>query len=312
MEILFLIENVLPEILFLFLFIIIFVSLLWHTWYLRIKDFWGILTRKSRFNPVHQINNDIPKDNAENSSTSWVSQDIQQEQKKQPETPDTSHKDPIPNQETSQNSNDEIPKDATLYIEKLLTLTKSSKTLIAKWMLVEARPLIVEWLSIDKNHRDLNMLLWQVYEQEGDYEKAEYIYKDIAHIYPNDAEILEKLGNILIIEKKYIIASEIYKKILSLTSETEETLYMLTNISQTLWDPVATEKYAQRYIRQWPKNPDILLIFANAQLALWKRKQAIDTFKTIKNLTPYNAEITETLQKLLVEEELAGNFSPHS
>lgn len=194
------------------------------------------------------------------------------------------------------------------HIEKLVWLVSSIRTLIARGMTSEAQALIVEWLSLDKNHRDLNLLLGQIYEQDGQYEKAEYVYKDMADLHPDDIEILEKLANVLIVEKKYLIASEIYKKIHASTGNTETTLYMLTHISNTLWDKEATREYARQYILQWPKNPEIMSLLASTQVDLGLRRDAIDTYKTLKNLTPYSTEITEILQKLLIEEELSNNF----
>ncbi len=196
----------------------------------------------------------------------------------------------------------------TSKVEKLTNLVSSIKTLIARGMMTEAQTLIIEWLSFEKNHRDLNLLLGSIYEHNGQFEKAEYVYKDLAELDPNDIEILEKLANVLIIERKYKIANEIYKKIHSFTGNTETTLYMLSHISNTLLDYEATLVYSKQYVLQWPKNPEIVALLAQAQIQLGHRRDAIDTYKHLKNLTPYSSEISETLQKLLLEEELANNF----
>ncbi|MBC7504008.1 hypothetical protein H7169_03475 [Candidatus Gracilibacteria bacterium] len=196
----------------------------------------------------------------------------------------------------------------TSNLETLISLVSSSRTLIARGMTTEAQVLIIQGLSLDKHHRDLNLLLATIYEQDGHYEKAEYIYKDMVTLRPDDVEILEKLANVLIIEKKYVIASEIYKKIHASTGNTETTLYMLTHISNTLGDAESTMIYAKQYVLQWPKNPEIIALLANVQVILGLRRDAIETYKNLKNLTPYSSEITETLQKLLIEEELANNF----
>jgi hypothetical protein len=83
---------------------------------------------------------------------------------------------------------------------------------------------------------------------------------------------------------------------------------MLTHISNTLQDQESILKYAKQYILQWPKNPEIITLLAQSQIALGMRKDAIETYKHLKNLTPYSGEISEILQKLLIEEELANNF----
>lgn len=197
----------------------------------------------------------------------------------------------------------------TSNVEKIANIVSSVRTLMARGMIIEAKALIIEWLSFEKDHRDLNFLLGTIYEQDWQYEKAEYIYKDMAELHPSDLEILEKLANVLIVEKKYHIASEIYKKIHSSTGNTETTLYMLAHISNTLEDHHSTLTYAKQYVLQWPKNPEIISLLANVQVILGHRRDAIETYKHLKNLTPYSSEISEILQKLLIEEELANNFA---
>ena len=131
----------------------------------------------------------------------------------------------------------------------------------------------------------------------------------MAEDFPNDGEILEKLANVLIIQKRYDIAREIYKKIVVLTGESEDSLYILTHLASELGDTKEKYEYARRYQKNWPNNPEILALLAQAEIALEKRLDAIETLKRLKNLTPYNHEIMETIQKLVMEEELAGNFN---
>jgi tetratricopeptide (TPR) repeat protein len=127
-------------------------------------------------------------------------------------------------------------------------------------------------------------------------------------IYPDDVEILEKLANILIIEKRYEIAMEIYKKIISLSGETEGSLYIMTHLSHELAHHEELYAYARRYQKNWPNNPEILSLLAEAEVALGQRQDAIQTLIKLKNLTPYNSEIMDMIAKLTTEEELAGNF----
>lgn len=192
--------------------------------------------------------------------------------------------------------------------ETISAIVNTVKTLIARKETTEARTLIIQWLALDKHHKDLNILLWSLYENERQFEKAEYVYKDLAMEYPNNLEILEKLWNVLIIEKRYSIALEIYKKILDIGGETEGTLYILSHLCHEMNDASEGHIYMKKYLKQWPNNPEILSLMGQAEIELGKRKDAIETLKRLKNLTPYNEEITATLQKLMMEEELAGNF----
>ncbi len=192
--------------------------------------------------------------------------------------------------------------------ERLYAITNEVKTLIARGNTHDARALIIQWLALEKNHRELNLILGSLYEWDRQFQKAEFVYKDLALIYPEDIEILEKLANILIIERRYDIALEIYRKIVSLAWETEWSIYIMAHLSHELGHHEELYAYTKRYQKSWPNNPEILALLAEAEIALGERQSAIQTLIKLKNLTPYNAEIMETIAKLTMEEELAGNF----
>ncbi len=192
--------------------------------------------------------------------------------------------------------------------EKIVDIVSMAKTLIARGHLIEARTFIIEGLSLHKKHRDLNILLANLYEREYAFEKAEFIYKDIAEIYPNDSEVLTKLADVLAMQRKYRVSYEIYKKTLGLNGENEETLYALIHLAAELKEDEELYGYARTYIKQFPKNPEILWLYSQTQITLGKRREAIETLIKLKNLTPYNQEIIDLIQKLVTEEELAGNF----
>lgn len=192
--------------------------------------------------------------------------------------------------------------------DKLVEITNTVRTFIARGHIVEARALIIEWLSISKNHRDLNVILAELYERDHAFEKAEFIYKDLAHFYPDDAELIMHLANTLAMQHKYRVSYELYKKVLSLAWETEEILYTLTHLASELWEIDDTYEYARSYTKQYPKNPEILWLLSQSQIATGRRKDAIETLIKLKNLTPYSQEIVDLIGKLVTEEEMAGNF----
>ncbi len=192
--------------------------------------------------------------------------------------------------------------------EKLVEITNNTRTLVARGQLVEARALIIEWLSLSKEHRELNIILAELYERDHAFEKAEYIYKDLAHIYTDDAEILLHLANSLAMQRKYRVSYELYKKVLSLQWDSEEVLYTLAHLASELTEVDEAYEYSRNYIRQYPKNPEILWLYSQSQITRGNRRDAIETLIKLKNLTPYNQEIIDLIQKLVVEEEMAGNF----
>jgi Tfp pilus assembly protein PilF len=192
--------------------------------------------------------------------------------------------------------------------EELVEIVNNVKTLVARWHIDEARILLITWLAIQKNHRELNLIMASLYEREHAFEKAEFILKDIALVYPDDIEILSHLATVIAMQRKYEVAYELYKKILSLGGENEESLYTLTHLASELKNPEDTYTYAKAYLKQYPKNPEILWLYSQAQIAQGERKWAVETLIKLKNLTPYNQEIVDLIGKLVTEEELAGNF----
>lgn len=128
----------------------------------------------------------------------------------------------------------EPPKREEPHTQKLYELTNQAKTLIARGLIADAKIAIIEGISLKKNHRELNLLLGEIYESEKHFDKAEIIYKDLALAHTEDEEILKHLANNLIITKKTDIAYEIYKKILSLGNDEENALYMLANLAREM------------------------------------------------------------------------------
>ncbi len=192
--------------------------------------------------------------------------------------------------------------------DKLVEITNNTRTLVARGQIIDARALIIEWLSLSKEHRELNIILAELYERDHAFDKAEYIYKDLAHIYRDDAEILLHLANSLAMQRKYRVSYELYKKVLDLQWDSEEVLYTLAHLASELIETDEVYEYSRNYIRQYPKNPEILWLYSQSQITRGNRRDAIETLIKLKNLTPYNQEIIDLIQKLVVEEEMAGNF----
>ena len=147
-----------------------------------------------------------------------------------------------------------------------------------------------------------------IYEREHSFEKAELILKDIALEYPEDIDILTHLATDLAMQHKYEVSYELYKKILALGGEKEEILYTLVHLATEMREQDDALEYARSYLKQYPHNPEILWLYSQSQIAHGDRREAVETLIKLKNLTPYNQEIADLIQKLVTEEELAGNF----
>lgn len=106
-----------------------------------------------------------------------------------------------------------------------------------------------------------------LYERDHAYTKAEYIFKDLAKLYPDDLEILEHLATSLAMQRRYEVAYELYKKVLDLGGESEEILYTLSHLASELSIPEDIYTYAKSYLRQYPRNPEILWLYAQSLIS---------------------------------------------
>lgn len=152
--------------------------------------------------------------------------------------------------------------------EKLVEITSNVHTLIARGHIDDARALIISGLAIDKHHRELNLLMASLYERDHSFEKAGFILKELATENPLDIEVLTHLATDLAMQRKYEVAYEIYKKILSLGGETEEILYTLTHLASELALTPDVYTYAKSYLKQYPRNPEILWLYTQSLISL--------------------------------------------
>ncbi len=171
-------------------------------------------------------------------------------------------------EESNKNKKEQGEKKEKNPTEELASIKKQAQTLIARGEIDEAQALIINGLALKKDHKKLNLILGSIYERKKKFDAAEILYKDLAMIYPEDVEILKSLADVLIIKKKYKVAAALYEKLLSLSDEKEEILFVLSHLSYELEDMENLYRFTRLYLKQWPKNKEILDLEAKAQIHL--------------------------------------------
>lgn len=187
-------------------------------------------------------------------------------------------------------------------------IAKLAKTKIARAEFTEAKGKIIEGLAFDKFDKELNCLLAFLYERDKDFKKAELVYKDLIVVHDTDPEIYMKLGFALSMQAKYEIAFEIYRKLHTLTSGSDEAVEMLANLAYQLERFEEARNSAKEYLRSHPRNIEMLNLLASSQANLGERREALETLEKLRVVDPYNAKIREFAEKIALELELEGNF----
>lgn len=167
-----------------------------------------------------------------------------------------------------------------------------------KWYFDVAKSLIIEWLSIDKFNKDLNLELASVYEKEKKFENAEYIYKDILENHGDDLEILKKLAYNYALENKLELAMSTYEKIHKKDMTDDNVIDMLAEITYSIWDYEKSLKYINLFLKDNPRDVTKLTMRAYCLENDRHFKEAYETHRKIVDLQPYNTLSNQKLKEL--------------
>lgn len=182
-----------------------------------------------------------------------------------------------------------------VYLNELIKRTKlnSSKGYfdVSKW-------LIIEWLSIDKTNKQLNLELANIYEKENSFKNAELIYKELREIYKDDYIVLKKLWYILILQNKLEEWYEVYNKIHKKKKADLEVIDMLWEISFKLEKYKQSLKFLNMYIKEKPRDADKLFMIADCYEYFREYIKAISTYKKILEFQPYNSDANNRIKEL--------------
>lgn len=196
------------------------------------------------------------------------------------------------------NNSKKIDKITAKDSKKISEIIKRVKLNKSKWYFDTAKSLIIEWLSIDKINKDLNLELASLYEDEKDYLKAEYIYNDLLSAYQDNFEILKKLWYNLAIQNRYIDSISIYTKAFSKNKWDIEIIEYLADLNYEVKDFKKSLKYTKLFLKQFPRNTEKLKMKWFCFEALWESENAIETYKRVLELQPYNSQVNEKITYL--------------
>ncbi len=182
--------------------------------------------------------------------------------------------------------------------EKIRGIIQRAEVNISRGYLESARLLVVEWLALKKDDKDLNITLADIYEREKKYQNAEYIYKDMLEIYKNDEELLRKLWYALALQWKNKESFDTYEKAFGKNTSNPEILDTLANLWLELKKYKKSLKYANLFLRQKPRDSDKLWIKWYCLEMLWEGEEAIIAYQKLLEVQPYNSEVQDRITQL--------------
>lgn len=182
--------------------------------------------------------------------------------------------------------------------QKISEILKKARLNITKWYIDDARTQIIEWLTIDNYNKDLNFELAQLYEDDDEYKKAEYIYIDLLKIYENTFEILKKLWFNLAMQKRFEESMNIYLEADKKNKNDIEVIEILADLTYELKYYKKSLKYIKLFLNQNPRNTEKLKMKWYCFEVLWKIDEALLSYKRVIELQPYNSQVLEKIKHL--------------
>lgn len=182
--------------------------------------------------------------------------------------------------------------------EKIREIVKRAEVNISRWYLESARSLIVEWLAVKKQDKDLNIVLANIYEHEKNYQNAGYIYRDMLEIYPWDEILLQKLGYVLALEWNNQESFDVYEKALKKDRGNTEILDTLAHLALELKDYKKSLRYAGLFLKERPRDAEKLGIKWYCLEKLWETHDAIEVYNKLLEIQPYNSEVQDRISQL--------------
>ncbi len=182
--------------------------------------------------------------------------------------------------------------------QKIIDILKRVKMNSSKWYFDTAKLLIVEWLSLDKHNRELNLELAIIYEKEKNYINAEYIYKDLLEVLNVDFEIMKKLGYIFAMQNKLKESFKIYETIHNKKMADDEVIDLLSELAFNMKLHKKSLKYINLFLVAKPRNVEKLFMKAECLENLWKEEEWLLVYKRILDLQPYNTKAKENIERI--------------
>lgn len=182
--------------------------------------------------------------------------------------------------------------------EKIQEILKRVQINSSKWYIDTAKNLIVEWLTIDKFNKLLNIELADIYIKEKKYLNAEYIYKDLLEVLKWDIELSKKLWFVYALQNKLDESFEIYEKVHEKKKSDDEVIDFLSDLSFNIWNFEKWLMYSNLFLLSTPRNVDKMFIKAISLENLNRPAEAVLVYKRILELQPYNTQAKESLNLL--------------
>jgi len=202
-------------------------------------------------------------------------------------------------EESNKLSKDRI-KEETEKEKEINRICKQVLIYVNSHELDKAQAACIQWLIIDNKSAKLNLELAKIYELKWDYEKAEFIYKDLINQDKTNPDNYRHLSRILNFQWKQKLSYELLKKCYYYSQDKTDShlLFDLISLALSQNDFDTVDKFSKEMLKEYPYHKETLLIYAQSSLNKWNTDKAYDLLNKILQLDPYNEQAKQMMLSL--------------
>jgi len=173
-------------------------------------------------------------------------------------------------------------------IAKFRDEMRKAEMAMAKKQWSEAKKYLIQATALSNDEVPVTIKLAGVYMDSGDIKKAETIYRRLIEVAPDNPEIYENLGKILVKKKQYKEAIQAYVRAVELDEKDDKKFIALGRLYQLLMRySIAAECY-RRAAELKPREVEYMFLLADACKADEDYDNALFSYEKILTIEPYN------------------------
>ncbi|MFN7065384.1 MAG: tetratricopeptide repeat protein [Aquificaceae bacterium] len=139
-----------------------------------------------------------------------------------------------------------------------------------------------------------------IYEQRGEYSRAELLYKDILKQDPDNRSALDRLANLYLITNRYEEAKEVYRRLIELYPEAGY-LYQYSLLLINAGEKEEAKELLEGLYKENPENPEIAFTYALLLENLGERERALEIYIDLQKRIGNNPRIIERLAGIYMD-----------
>jgi len=181
---------------------------------------------------------------------------------------------------------------------------------IAKKNLSDAKRYLIQAMALTNKDLPVSLKLADVYMKSGDYKKAEALYRKLLDEDPENPDIYENIGKILLRKKLYKEAVQAYCRAVDLDSKDDQKFLALGKLYFLMMRYGVAAECFKRAAELKPREVNYLFLLADACASDDDYENALFTYERILTIEPYNEKaktFTQDIRLKIKEQETVFN-----